>query len=84
MITMKKLFIITHAISACLLVGCLSLQAAEPDGRAVESDTRDESAFEDLAKVKETNPGQEYRIGVSGVCGVLKADHILVTHIILI
>jgi hypothetical protein len=72
---MKKLIIITRAISACLLAGCLSLQAAEPD-------IRDQSAFEDLAKVKETNPGQEYRIGVSGVCGVLKTDHILVTHII--
>lgn len=73
---------ITHLTIFLLWASCLSLQAAKPDGRAVESDTRDESAFEDLAKVKETNLGQEYRIGVSGVCGVLKADHILVTHII--
>jgi hypothetical protein len=79
---MNKLTITTRVISALLLAGCLSLQAAEPDGRAVKPDTRDESAFEDLAQVKETNPGQEYRIGVSGVCGVLKTDHILVTHII--
>ena len=72
---MKTLTQTTRVISACLLAGCLSLQAAEPDVRA-------EREFEDLAKVKEVTPDQEYRIGVSGVCGVLKTDHILVTHII--
>jgi hypothetical protein len=72
---MKKLIEITGVISACLLVGCVSLQAAEPDVRAGR-------VFEDLAKVKELTPNQQYRLGDSGVCGLVKEDHILVTHVI--
>jgi hypothetical protein len=67
---MQKLSTIVSVV-VCLLAGCVS-GAADRAGRV----------YEDLAKVKTVTPEQEYRLGDSGVCGVVKEDHILVTHVI--
>jgi len=41
-------------------------------------------SYDDLAsrELKDVEPGKVYRIGVSGVCGKVKDDHILVTDVI--
>ena len=71
---MKRLSIITSFLSVCLLAGSLSAQ--EPASLKQQG-----HVFEDLAKVKAVDPAKEYRLGDSGICGIVKEDHILVTHV---
>ena len=70
----QRLLVTLTAPAICLLAGCVSLR-----GRA--SADRDCRVYEDLAKVKDVVPDQEYRLGASGVCGTVQNDHIRVTWV---
>lgn len=71
---MKKLSMITRVVTFCLLVGSMGLCAGEPADRTGR-------VYEDLAKVKAVDPTKEYCLGASGICGMVKEDHILVTYV---
>lgn len=67
---MKKYRFAAPALAVVLLASCTTV--------------RREQDFENLANRELTSaePGKEYRIGVSGVCGKIEGDHILVTYVI--
>ena len=69
---MYKPISILSVLSVSLLVGCATLQSRQ----GVE--------YEDLADraTKEYKPGQEYRMGNSGIVGTVEEDHIKVTYVI--
>ncbi|MDP6354999.1 MAG: DUF6288 domain-containing protein [Planctomycetota bacterium] len=65
----------THLLRLCLLAACLSLAETASAEQA-------EYEIEDLAETKAATPGQVYRMGETGICGTVEADHILVTQVI--
>lgn len=71
---MNRRILITGVVCVCLLSGEARLQA-EAGGERVAQ------VYEDLATIKAVAPAKEYRLGVSGVCGSVKEDHILVTYV---
>ncbi len=71
---MKRLSIITSLLSICLLAGSAVAKETAP----VNQEGR---VFKDMATEKVVDPKLEYRLGSSGICGTVKEDHILVTHV---
>jgi hypothetical protein len=67
---MKTFGFAVAGLAAMLLTACTTV--------------RHEQDFDDLAnrQLKAAEVGKEYRIGVSGMCGKIEGDHILVTYVI--
>ena len=68
-------------VTTCLIAACLAVTPASAQGAEVS--VQESSAFEDLAKVEVVDPAKHYRLGDSGICGLVREDHILVTHVLL-
>lgn len=71
---LKVVHIVIVALTVLSYTGCIL-----PKNEAA---AKREASFENLADVKNVEPGKVYRIGASGVCGLIKDDHILVTDVL--
>lgn len=72
---MKTITRLIAILATGFLVGC----QAFPTSHVETVPTED---YSDLTQTKEATPGQVYRMGETGICGTVEADHIKVTHII--
>ncbi len=61
------------------IVGLVALLLTGGTGLA---DDQAKTAYEDLTKTNPLVPGQAYRMGETGICGMIEEDYILVTHVI--